>query len=117
MDRRQAPSSGGVSGLFGQAIVNPGQFRDIWNGSNSSPERSLAAAVLETAVDDLLKYRQARGRRCDRIYREAYQWLSSPDREWPFSFINICDCLRLSPEALRKGLLGPKGSQAETAVA
>jgi 3-hydroxybutyryl-CoA dehydrogenase len=31
--------------------------------------------------------------------------LTSDDREWPYSFINLCDILRLSPDAVREQLL------------
>ena len=31
-------------------ILHPAQFRDIWSGEASSPERELAAAILEAAA-------------------------------------------------------------------
>ena len=31
-------------------ILHPAQFRDIWHGEGDSPERELAAAVLEAAA-------------------------------------------------------------------
>jgi hypothetical protein len=98
-----------------QAILDPAQFRDIWNGGSYSPERELAAAVLGAAVADLQKYRHAHG--CCRPYRQAYEWVAAVDREWPFSFVNICESLRLSPEALRAQLLGPRYGEAAKAQA
>ena len=88
-------------------ILHPAQFRDIWNGEGHTPERELAAAVLDAAAADLKNYRYARRRRRQRIYWQTYQWVSSEEREWPFSFVNICEFLGISPAALRERLLHP----------
>ena len=72
------------------------QFRDIWNGEGHSPERELASAVLDAAASDLRNYRYARRRRRQRIYWQTYQWVASDSREWPFSFVNMCEFLRIS---------------------
>jgi hypothetical protein len=90
-----------------QTILHPSQFRDIWNGEGYSPERELASAVLEAAASDLRNYRYARRRRRQRMYWQTYQWVSSNDREWPFSFVNLCEFLRVSPNAMRERLLSP----------
>jgi hypothetical protein len=89
-------------------ILHPAQFRDIWSGEASSPERELAAAILEAAAADLRNFRYARRRRRQRLYWQAYQWVASEDREWPFTFVNICEALRLSPSAMRERLLDPQ---------
>ena len=88
-------------------ILHPSQFRDIWNGEGHSPERELAAAVLDAAASDLRNYRYARRRRRQRMYWQTYQWVQSDEREWPFSFINVCEFLRISPAAMRERLLSP----------
>jgi len=98
-------------------VLHPEQFRDIWNGGGVSPERELAAAVLDGAASDLQKYRYARRRRRQRLYWQAYQWVASDDREWPFSFVNICESLRLSPEAFRARLLSPADGEPQVAEA
>ena len=41
----------------------------------------------------------------NRLFREAENWILDNDREWLFSFINICDALTIDPQYLRKGLL------------
>ncbi len=85
----------------------PVQFKEIWHRSRAiSPDRALILAVLWQAADDLQKYRFARRRQQQRLYMEAYEWVASGDRRWPYSFINLCEVLQLSPEALREGLLG-----------
>ena len=95
---------------FADASLAALQLRDKWSGGVQSPARKLAAAVLGAAVADVQKYRYAS--RHSRQYREAYQWVDAVDREWPFSFVNICEALRLSPEALRMKLLGPRCGEA-----
>lgn len=107
-----APAGREVPGnLIVGAIVDPTQFNDIWAGSRSSPERELAAAVLAAAVTDLQRYRYACRRRWQRQYWRAYEWVASQDRQWPFSFVNICETLRLSPAALREQLLNPAADE------
>ena len=68
-------------------------------------EEVLAAAVLRLAFEDLQKYRNATETRSRRAFREAYVWVKSDERRWPFSFLNVCDMLDLSPGPLRSKLL------------
>ena len=97
--------------LPGYDVVLPSQFHDIWPRTRFlSSERALALAVLSRVVVDLQKFRRARRRRQQRMYMEAYQWVASETCDWPYSFVNLCEMLGLSPEALRAGLLGEEGS-------
>lgn len=85
----------------------PSQFDDIWHKTRAiTPERALALAVLWEAVLDLGKYRFAKRRRQQRLYWDAYEWVTSENRSWPFSFINLCDTIGLTAEPVRKQLLG-----------
>lgn len=94
----------------------PAQFHDIWHKSRAvTPERALALAVLWEAVLDLDKYRFAQRRRQQRLYWEAYEWVTSDDRSWPYSFANLCDTVGLTVEPVRKQLLGELRSVAPTA--
>lgn len=70
-----------------------------------SPERSLLLAMLAQAANDLQRCRASLNRRAQRIYSEAYRWVVSNDRSHPFSFVNICEALRLSPVAMRAGMI------------
>lgn len=70
-----------------------------------SGEAVLAAAVLKLAFEDLQSNRHATDTRRRRAFREAYVWVASNERRWPFSFLNVCDMLGLSPQALRAQLL------------
>jgi hypothetical protein len=71
----------------------------------ASGEEVLAAAVLKLAFEDLQKHRGATATHRRRAFREAYVWVASNERRWPFSFLNVCDMLDLSPRALRAKLL------------
>lgn len=99
-----------AAGFFQQAVspdqVLPVQFHEVWqHGSSESPERELAVCVLAQAALDIEKCREMQHGRKRRIYREAYNWVASDDRTWPYSFLNLCDTLSLSPAFLRARLL------------
>lgn len=83
----------------------PVQFRDLWVGSSHSPERELAAAVIEVAANDLRNNRYARRGARQRLFVKAYEWVTSESRDWPYSFVNLCESLHLKPEAVREQLL------------
>jgi len=84
----------------------PAQFYAIWSHSTYiPPERELALAVMERAIDDLAQSRFAKTRRGQREYWDAYDWVAAEDREWPFSFVNLCDALGLDVESTRRRIL------------
>jgi hypothetical protein len=84
----------------------PSQFHDVWWRSHRiAPAPRLALAVLQLAVVDLLKFRDARDEAAERLYREAHVWIMSADRDWPFSFLNLCDVIRISAPSLRDRVL------------
>ena len=113
MSRRvSAPRSSDVPRIPGFAeeflpltSLMPVQFRDLWAGSSDSPERELAAAVIGVAAHDLRTNRYARRGPRQRLYVRAYDWLTSDEREWPYSFVNLCEVLKLSAPAVREHLL------------
>lgn len=85
----------------------PVQFQDIWHRTRyTSPERSLVLSVVWQAVIDLQKYRFAKRRRQQRLYMEAYRWVVSTDRQWPYAFENIAEMLNVHPDRLREKLIG-----------
>ena len=69
-----------------------------------SAEAELAAAVLKLAFEDLQKHRGTTDARRKRAFRDAYVWVKSNERRWPFSFLNVCEMLDLSPQVLRAKL-------------
>jgi hypothetical protein len=38
------------------------------------------------------------------IFAEAVEWIEGSDREWPFSYENICEALGLGATYVRRGL-------------
>lgn len=99
--------------ILGPEPALPSQFSDIWHRSRTTtPERQLALAVLWQAILDLRKFRHARRRRHQRFYMEAYAWLMSDRRDWPFSAVNLCEALGISIDALRRAVLEDRGGRA-----
>jgi hypothetical protein len=89
----------------------PSQFHDIWHKTRYvSPERALVLALVWQAVIDLRKYRFASRRRQQRLYMEAYCWVVSDDRQWPYAFCNVAEMLDVAPGRLRASLLGDIGT-------
>jgi hypothetical protein len=90
-----------------EAPVLPVQFAALWggNGNTRTPEQRLALAMLERAIADLKTHRFARRRKRQRLFLEAYEWVASRDKTWPFSFVNVCRTLGLSSGRLRGALL------------
>jgi len=68
------------------------------------PEKRLMLAVLEEAVGTFQKNALSPHRRARRLFTDVEEWLGSEDRDWPFSFVNICQALGLEPHYLRAGL-------------
>ncbi|MFI5396546.1 MAG: hypothetical protein ACHQ9S_13515 [Candidatus Binatia bacterium] len=75
-------------------------------------EWQLVVAVLEDAVYCFQKYFLARDNYGQRLFREAREWMMSPqprgapgDEDAPgFSFEYICEVIGLDPDYLRRGL-------------
>jgi hypothetical protein len=68
------------------------------------PEKALIAAILEDAIHEYHKYRDARDAAGKERFREAEEWITHEGNEWIFSFDNVCEFLGLDPEYLRRGL-------------
>jgi hypothetical protein len=73
--------------------------------ASSEPLVALAKGVFAQAKQDLRKFRGAQDRVGREMYRDAYTWVISNDFTWPYSFLNVCEALGLSPEVLRAELL------------
>jgi len=87
--------------------VLPVQFQDSLRRKKAiSPEVALVIAILERAMLDLREHRYARRRREQRLYMNAYAWVASEDRRWPYSYRNLCETLGMDPLAVQARLLG-----------
>ena len=75
---------------------------DYQYGTN---QKHLAAGVLKQAAQDLERFRGATSAVERELYRDAHNWIVSEDREWQFSFLNVCQLLNLAPDIVRLELL------------
>jgi len=92
--------------LIASEAALPVQFHEIWHKTRYvSPERSLLLAVVWQVLLDLQKYRFATRRRQQRLYMDAYRWVTSDDRQWPYALRNVAELLNVDAERLRAELL------------
>jgi hypothetical protein len=68
--------------------------------------RDLAAGILKQARLDLGRFHDATNGLEREFYLDAYRWVISDDCSWPFSFLNLCQVLNLTPETVREEVLG-----------
>jgi hypothetical protein len=68
------------------------------------PEYRLLWAILQEAIVTYMKYAPATGRRGQRLFREAEEWIMKDDDLWLYSFPNVCQILDLDPDYIRTGL-------------
>jgi len=104
------------SHLLQPDTVLPSQFyAALRRKTEQEPERRLAVAVLQDAVECFQKYMYARDRKARQLYVDAESWILASDRSWPFSFDNICELLQIDPGYLRRGLLQWRARHEEAA--
>jgi hypothetical protein len=74
--------------------------------------RELAAGVLKQAAQDLRRYRGAATKVERELYFDAYRWVTADECASPFSFLNVCRLLNLTPDDVRDELVGDSSSGA-----
>ena len=67
-------------------------------------EERLMLAILEDAVLCFRRGAFTDDRHTRRLFTEACDWIYCDDRNWPFSFENVCEMLGIAPAYLRSGL-------------
>ncbi len=93
------------SQLFQPDTVLPSQFfQALRRKSKQEAERRLVIAILQDAIECYQKHAFARDPKAQQLFRDAEEWIMSEDREYFFSFENVCELLGLEPEFLRRGL-------------
>jgi hypothetical protein len=68
------------------------------------PERVLMLAVLQDAVVCFQEYVSATYKRKQSMHEDAAEWISSRDRSYLFSFVNVCEALGFDADYMREGL-------------
>ena len=79
-------------------------FNTMRRGEHLEPEKALLIALLEDAVESYRKLAGVQDREGREWSHEARDWIFSQDREWIFSFNNVCELLDLDPDYIRRGL-------------
>jgi hypothetical protein len=97
-------------------VMLPVQYLGQAGARLAEPEKRLALAVLQTVVYDCgaaAERADGRARVRDRgAYRRAMAYVASCDRNWPYSFENLCDTIGVDAGYLRRGIERVKGSPA-----
>jgi hypothetical protein len=92
-------------GLFEPDALLPAQFYAAFRGGSAvRGERRLMLAVLQDALDCYQKYAFSKEGHGRQLFNDADEWISCEDRNWYFSFENICETLEINPEYLRRGM-------------
>lgn len=68
------------------------------------PENRLMLAVLEEALVTFQRGLNSPVPERRKRFCEVDRWVSERDSDWPFSFENICQTLRIDPDYIRAGL-------------
>jgi hypothetical protein len=105
-----------VDAFIAPEVMLPSQFFSAVASGIERPEKRLMLAVLQDAVAMLLKHAGSARSGPRRLVREAEQWINARNRDWPFSFENICGVLDLDPAAVREGLQRLAGTVPARAV-
>jgi len=67
-------------------------------------EKRLILSVLEDGIECFMKYVDASTTKGQRLFRDAEEWIKLHDKQWIFSFDNVCDMLDINPDYMRRGL-------------
>ncbi len=73
---------------------------------SKTSHREMAASILKQAKDDLRRFSGATSEVERELYLDAYRWVISDDWTWPFSFVNVCELMGMTPAQLRQELIG-----------
>ena len=95
-----------IISLFEPDTLLPAQYLENFRGKTLvEPERRLMLAVLEDAINCFQVNVMAQSGRRKKLFNEAEDWIMEQDDDWMFSFVSVCEILRLNPEYVRQGLL------------
>jgi hypothetical protein len=87
------------------SLLSAEYFEALRRKTILEPEKRLMLAILEDAVDCFQNNVFAQSVKGRRLFQEAEKWVVEVDRDWLFSFENVCETLELNPAYVRQGLL------------
>lgn len=90
----------------------PAQYFDRMGSDIAfQPEKRLMLAVLEEAIATFQRHVASTTPRSARLVQDVEEWTESRDKDWPFSFENICGALDLESEYVRSGMAKWKAAE------
>ena len=95
-----------IASLFQpDTLLSDQYFENLRRKTFFEPEKRLMLAVLEDAIRYYQDNWFSRNSKRKRIFDETEEWILTPESDWVFSFVHVCETLGLSPAFLRRGLL------------
>ena len=93
-----------MSSLIEPDVLLPDQFGLIGSRLAHQPERRLMLAVLEDAIQTVMRHAGDRRVRQQKLVREVDRWIDARNGDSLFSFVHVCSVLDLDASAMRKGI-------------
>jgi hypothetical protein len=97
-----------ITSLFEPDVLSSHYFENLHRRSSLEPEKKLMFAVLEDAIRCFQDNVTAQSGTRRKLFEDAEEWILERDRQWLFSFENICDALGLNPTYVRRRLIARK---------
>lgn len=102
----RAPMEERALAVFQPDILVENQYQSTYRRRfHLEPERVLMLAVLQDAVVCFQDNVTATCKRKRLMHLDAEEWIVNDDRNYPFSFDNVCEALGYDPAYLRQGLM------------
>src|SRR6266536_2784827 len=83
-----------LPGLFEPDTLLPVQYFEAMRRKHLlEGEKRLILSVLEDGIECFMKYIEAPTSKGQKLFRDAEEWINLHDKQWIFSFDNVCDML------------------------
>jgi hypothetical protein len=94
-----------IISLFDPDTLVSAQYFENLRSKTLGPEKRLMLAMLEDAINCFQANVMAQSGSRKKLFKETEDWIMAPGDDWIFSFVSVCEILRLNPEYVRQGLL------------
>ena len=95
-----------IASLFQpDTLLSAQYFDNLRRKSYFEPEKRLMLAILQDAVSCYRDKVHTQNHKGQKLFAETENWIIESDRDWIFSFDNVCEALSLNPQYVRQGLL------------
>lgn len=104
-----------LPGLFEPDTLLPIQYFEAMRRKHLlEGEKRLVLSVLEDAIECFMKCIDSPTNKGQKLFRDAEEWINLHDKQWVFSFDNVCEMLDIDPGYMRRGLQDWKGRKLAT---